>query len=151
MNITAAQVTTISASQFNEIPQGPDYFPQGVYLQNQATGEISQYSGGYNHVVSVPVATVMGLTSSQLIPVTATQYNAIPQGNAYYPQGIFIENNQTGEVDQISGGQRYWVSAVAEAEIGLSSSQIAVIGADQFNAIPLAGTFVPPATSTSTS
>ena len=144
MNITAAQVTTISASQFNQIPQGSNYYPQGVYLQNQATGEISEYSGGYNHVVSVPVATVMGLASSQLIPVTSSQYGAIPQGNAYYPQGIFIENNQTGEIDQISGGQRYWVSPQAELEIGLSSTQIAIIGADQFNAIPLAGNFVPP-------
>jgi hypothetical protein len=147
MNITAAQVTTISASQFNEIPQGNDYFPEGVYMQNQVTGEISQYSGGYNHVVSVPVATVMGLTSAQLISVTPSQYNAIPQGNAYYPQGIFIENNQTGEVDQISGGQRYWVSPMAQVEIALTSSKIAVIGADQFNAIPLAGNFVVPTSS----
>src|SRR5208283_170880 len=144
MNITAAQVTTISASQFSEISQGADYFPQGVYLQNQVTGEISQFSGGYNHVVSVPVATVMGLTPSQLIPVTSSQYDAIPQGNAYYPQGIFIENNQ------ISGGQRHWVSPQAALEIGLTSTQIATIGADQFNAIPLAGNFVPPTNSTGT-
>ncbi len=148
MKITPAQVTTISASQFSEIPQGLDYFPQGVYLQNQSTGEISQYSGGYNHVVSVPVATVMGLSSSQLIPVPSDQYNAIPQGNAYYPQGIFIENNSTDEIDQISGGQRYWVSAQAALEIGLSSTQIATIGGDQFNAIPFAGNFVPPTSST---
>jgi hypothetical protein len=150
MGITAAQATTISASQFSEIPQGLEYFPQGVYLQDQATGEISQYSGGYNHVVSVPVATVMGLTSSQLIPVASSQYDAIPQGNAYYPQGVFVENNQTGEIDQISGGQRYWVSPQAALEIGLSSTQIATIGADQFNAIPLAGDFVPPTSSTGT-
>ncbi len=150
MNITVAQVTTISASQFSEIPQGPDYFPQGVYLQNQSTGEISQYSGGYDHVVSAPVVAVMGLTSSQLIPLTSSQYDAIPQGNAYYPQGIFVENNQTGEIDQISGGQRHWVSPQAALEIGLSSTQIATIGADQFNAIPLAGNFVPPTNSTGT-
>ena len=150
MNITAARVTTISASQFTQISQGSDYFPQGVYLQNQSTGEIAEYSGGYNHVVSVPVATVMGLTSSQLIPVSASQYDAIPQGNAYYSQGMFIENNQTGEIDQISAGQRYWVSPQAALEIGLSSTQIAIIGADQFNAIPLAGNFVPPTSSAST-
>ncbi len=151
MNITPAQLTVITASQFNEIPLGSDYFPQQVYLQNQSTGEISEYSGGYNHVVSVPVATVMGLSTSQLIPITAVQYDAIPQGNAFYPQGIFIENNQTGEVDQISAGQRLWVSPLAELQIGLTSSQIAIIGADQFNAIPLAGTYVPPASSSSSS
>ena len=56
MNLTTAKVTTISASQFNGVPQGNDYFPEGSYLQNQVTGEISQYSGGTNHVVSAPVA-----------------------------------------------------------------------------------------------
>ena len=54
MNITTAQLTTISASQFNQVPQGKDYFPESSYLQNQVTGEISQYSGGYNHLVSGP-------------------------------------------------------------------------------------------------
>jgi hypothetical protein len=147
MGITAANVTTISASQFNDIPQGPDYFPQGVYLENQVTGEIAQYSGGYLHVVSAPVAVVMGLTSSQLISVSPSQYTGIPQGNYYYPEGIFVENNQTGEVDQISGGQRHWVSPVAELAIGLTSSQIATIGADQFDAIPRSSDFVPPASS----
>ena len=149
MNITSSQLTTITASQFNEIPQGSDYFPQGAYLQNQATGEISQYSGSSNHVVSVPVATVMGLNSSQVISITSSQYNAIPQSSPYYPQGIFIENNQTGEIDQFSNGQRYWVSPLAEAQVGLTNSQIATIGADQFNAIPLGGTYVPPASSSS--
>ena len=93
----------------------------------------------------------MGLTSSQFIPVSSSQYSAIPQGNAYYPEEIFIENNQTGEIDQISGGQRHWVSPLAKVEIGLSSSQIAIIGADQFNAIPLSGNFVAPTNSTGTS
>ena len=37
MNLTTAKVTTISASQFNGIPQGKDYFPEGSYLQNQVT------------------------------------------------------------------------------------------------------------------
>jgi hypothetical protein len=92
----------------------------------------------------------MGLTTSQLIPVTSSQYNEIPQGNAYYPEGIFIENNQTGEIDQITGGQRHWVSPQAALEIGLTSTQIATIGAVQFNAIPLSGNFVPPAASTGT-
>ena len=149
MNLTPAQLTVITASQFNEIPLGSDYIPNGVYLQNQSTGEISQYSGGQDHLVSTTVATVMGLSSSQIIPIASSQYTSIPQGSPYYPQGIFIENNQTGEVDQVSGGERYWVSPLTEVEIGLSSSQIAIIGADQFNAITLAGTYVPPTTSSS--
>jgi hypothetical protein len=150
MNLTASKLTTIGASQFNGIPQGNDYFPEGSYLQNQVTGEISQYSGGYNHLVSAPVAVVMGLTSAQWISVSPSQYNAIPKGKDYYPQGIFVQNNQTGEVDQISGGQRHWVSPQAAAQIGLASSQIAVIGADQFNAVPRSDDFTPPPASSST-
>lgn len=151
MNITTAQVTTISASQFNALPQGPDYFPEGSYLENQVTGEISQYSGGYDHLVSAPVAAVMGLTSSQLISVTPSQYNAIPKGLDYYPNGIFLQNNQTGEIDEMSGGQRHWVSAQDQIAIGLTSSQVATIGADQFNAIPLGGDFVVPPSAANTS
>ena len=148
MNVTASKVTTISASQFNGIPQGNDYFPEGSYLQNQDNGEISQYSGGTNHVVSGPVLAVMGLKPAQWISVTADQYNAIPKGNNYYPDGIFVKNNDTSEVDQISGGQRHWVSPQAQVQIILAGTPIAVIGADQFNAIPRSSDYVPPATTT---
>jgi hypothetical protein len=146
MNLTTAQVTTISASQFNGITQGQDYFPESSYLENQVTGEISQYSGGYNHLISAPVAAAMSLSSSQLISVTPGQYNVIPKGLDYYPNGIFLKNNQTGEIDEMSGGQRHWVSAQDQMAIGLTSAQIATIGADQFNVIPLGGNFVAPTT-----
>lgn len=145
MNITAAQLTTISASQFNAISQGNDYFPEGSYLENNVTGEISQYSGGSNHLVQTTVATVMGLTSSQIIPVTPAQYNAISTGSDYYPDLILVENNATGEVDQIAGGQRYWVTPQDLTALHVSSATIATIGADQFNAIPVGGVFTMPA------
>ena len=109
------------------------------------TGEVPQYSGGSNHMVFAPVAAILGLTSAQLISVTPTEYNAIPRGSDYYPDGIFLENNQTEEVDQISGGQRHWVSAMDMVTIGLTTPQIATIGADQFNAIPLGSNFEPSA------
>jgi hypothetical protein len=152
MNLTASAVTTISAGQFNQIPQGNDYFPEGAYLQNNGTGEIAQYSNGYNHVVSAPVAVVMGLNSSQWISVSPSQYANIPQGNLYYPDGIFLENNQNGEIAQVSGGQRHIVPVPWAAANGLlTSSQVASIGADQYNAIPLGGDFVPPTITSSTS
>jgi hypothetical protein len=151
MNITAAQVTTISASQFNQVPQGNDYFPQNVYLQNQVTGEIAQYSNGYDHVVSAPVAAVMGLTASQVISVSPSQYASIPQGSPFYPDGIFLQNNQSGEISQVSGGQRHIVSPPSVVAIGLTSAKVAAIGADQYNAIPLGGDYVPPATTTTPS
>ena len=66
MNLTTSQLTTISASQFNQIPQGKDYFPEGSISRTRQTGEISQYSGGANHMISAPVAAVMGLTATQM-------------------------------------------------------------------------------------
>jgi hypothetical protein len=147
MNLAASQLTTISPDQFNRIPQGKDYFPDGVYLQNQLTGDISQYSGGLNHAISAPVAAKMGLTSAQLISVSPTQYNAISKGSDYFPEGMFLQNVQSGEIDQYSGGQRHWVSPPSQVAIALSASQVTTIGADQFNAIPRGSDFVPPASS----
>ena len=149
MNIAASSITTISGSQFNAIPRGIDYFPEGSYVTNEVTGAIAQYSGGYLHSISTPVATVMGLKSTDLIPVTPSEYNAIPMGLAYYPNGIFVSNNQTGEVDQMSGGQRLWVSPQDVQALGLTSSQIAAISANEFNAIPVGGVFAMPASSSS--
>ena len=92
----------------------------------------------------------MGLTSSQIIPVTPAQYTAITQGSDYYPNLILIENNATGEVDQIANGQRYWVTPQDLTALGVSSSTIAPIGADQFNGIPVGGVFTMPSTTQQT-
>jgi hypothetical protein len=152
MNLTPSQFTIISASQFNQIPQGKDYFPDGVYLYNQQTGGISLYSGGVNHMISGTVASAMGLTAKQWISVTPTQYNAIPKGNDYFPDGMFLENDQTYEIDQYSGGQLHLVSSLEYLAAGLTPAQVVPIGADQFNAIPHGSDFVaPPITQTSTS
>jgi hypothetical protein len=149
MNIAASSVATIGASQFNAIQRGIDYFPEGSYVTNVVTGAIAQYSGGYLHSISTPVATVMGLKSTDLIPVTQGEFNAIPMGLAYYPNGIFISNNQTSEVNEMSGGQRLWVSPQDVQALGLTSNQIAAISANEFNSIPVGGVFAMPAGSSS--
>ena len=94
MGITSAQLTPVTAANFNLIPQGADYFPDGMYLRNAQTGEISQYSGGDFHLVSVPVATKMGLTGSNVVTITSEQYDTVPKGNDYFPQGMLIQNSQ---------------------------------------------------------
>ncbi len=144
MNLTPSQLTTISPSQFNAIAQGKDYFPDGVYLQNQETGEIAQYGGGKNRVVSAPVASKIGLTAADLIAVSPSQYKAITKGPDYFIEGMFIQNNQSGEINQYAGGQRHWVSSPVATQINLTAAQITTIGADQFSAIPRGGDYVPP-------
>ncbi|APW61677.1 hypothetical protein [Paludisphaera borealis] len=144
ISLTVDVLTPISPTQFNAIPQGKDYFPDNVYLQNQETGEIAQYSGGKNHLVSAPVASKIGLTAPQLISVSSAQYNAIDKGPDYFVEGMFLQNNQSGEIDQYSGGQRHWVSSPVATSINLTQAQITTIGADQFNNIPRGGDYTPP-------
>jgi len=144
MNLTSDSLTTISPTQFNAIPQGKDYFPDNVYLQNQDTGEIALYQGGRNRVVSSPVAARIGLTSSQLIPASSASYNAIEKGSDYFVEGMFLQNNQTGELAQYGGGQRHWVSTPVATAINLTQAMITTIGADQFNNIPRGGDYTPP-------
>ena len=62
----------------------------------------------------------MGLTAKQWISVTPTQYNAIPKGNDYFPDGMFLENDPTTEIDQYSGGQLHWVSSLEYLAAGLT-------------------------------
>ena len=138
MDITPAQLTTITASQFNEIPQGSDYFPRAFTSRTRRPARSRSTVGARTYDIPA-VATVMGLNPSQVVSITASQYDAIPQGSAYYPQGIFVENNETGEIDQVDGGQRYWVPSQTQLEIGLTPSEVATIGVYQFNAIPWPG------------
>jgi hypothetical protein len=92
----------------------------------------------------------MGLTATQWITVTPTQYDAIPKGNDYFPEGMFLENDLSQERDKYSGGQLHWVSPVQQVLAGLKTSQFVMIGADRFNLIPHGSDFVaPPVTQTS--
>ena len=144
MNIQAGQLVVISPSQFNAVSQGKDYFPEGVYLQNQESGEISRFEGGKLRVVSSPVASRLGLSASDLISVSPSQYKAVEKGADYFVDGMFLKNNQTGELANYSGGQRHWVSSPVATEINLTDAMVTTIGADQFNAIPRGGDYAPP-------
>ena len=61
LGLTAAQATSVTTDMFSLITQGKDYFPEGMFLRNDQNGEISRYSGGQFHLVSIPVGTKMGL------------------------------------------------------------------------------------------
>jgi hypothetical protein len=144
LNLQASQIVVISPSQFDGVARGKDYFPEGVYLQNQDSGEIAHYEGGKLRVVSSPVASRLGLKAADLISVSPSQYKAVEQGADYFMEGMFLKNNQTGELANYYGGQRHWVSSPAATEINLTDAMVTTIGADQFNAIPRGDDFVPP-------
>ena len=102
---------TITADQYNKVTKGNDYFPEGMLIQNVQTGEVDIYSGGQRHWISVPVETRMNLTASQVTTISASQFNQIPQGNDYFPDGVYLQNQETGEISQYSGGKNHVVSA----------------------------------------
>src|SRR5208337_1463606 len=143
MGITVAQLTTVTAANFNLIPQGADYFPNGMYLRNAQTGEISHYSSGDFHLVSVPVATKMGLTGTNVVTITAEQYNKVAKGSDYFPEGMLIQNVQTGEVDIYSNGERQLISVPVKNAMNITAAQITTISASQFNEIPQGSAYFP--------
>ncbi|WP_220369805.1 hypothetical protein, partial [Paludisphaera rhizosphaerae] len=145
LNIQPSQLVVISPTQFNGVSQGKDYFPNGVYIQNQETGEISRYQDGQRGVVSSPVASKLGLKATDLISVSASQYNAVNQGADYFADGMYLQNNQTGELAEYNGGQRHWISTPVATQLNLTPAMLTIIGADQFNAIPRGGDYTPPA------
>src|SRR5208283_5588867 len=76
----------------------PPTFPDGTLIVDAETGEIDQYDGGSRHLISPPVAAQMGITAAQLTPVTAANFNLIPKGADYFPDGMYLRNAQTGEI-----------------------------------------------------
>ena len=55
MGLTANDVVTITADQYNKVAKGNDYFPEGMLIQNVQNHEVDLYSGGQRHLISVPV------------------------------------------------------------------------------------------------
>src|SRR5208282_3143418 len=143
MGITTAQLTPVTAANFNLIPQGADYFPDGMYLPNAQTGEISQYSGGDFHLVSVPVATKMGLNGSNVVTITAEQYDKVAKGSDYFPEGMLLQNAQTGEIDIYSDGQRQLISVPVANAMNITAAEVTTISASQFNEIPRGSDYFP--------
>ena len=118
------------------VAQGLDYFPEGMILQNKDNKELSRYSGGQFHLISIPVWTKMGLTGNDVAAITADQYNKVTKGNDYFPEGMLIQNMQNHEVDLYSGGQRHAIPAPVWLKMNVSISKVTTINASQFNGIP---------------
>ena len=139
------QVGTVVLCDFPFMEVNESKYRPGIVVGDSKTGEIARYDSGRLNVVSSPIASKLGLTASDLIPVSAGQYGAVTKGPDYFIEGMFLQNNQTGELANYSGGQRHWVSSPVASQINLTPAMITAIGADQFNAIPRGGDYTPPA------
>jgi hypothetical protein len=122
--------------EFNSIPSAAQYFPEGMYVRNPDTGNISIIAGGQRHWLSPEVYAYLGSPAATNIP--AGQFNAIPSGAQYFPEGMYVRNPVTGNISVIAGGQREWISPQANQILGQDPHYQPVhIPADQFNAIPV--------------
>ena len=144
MGITAVAGDERPHRQVQPDHPGLGLLPRGhVPAERPDTGEISRYSGGQFHLVSVPVATKMGLTGNDVVTITADQYNKVSKGNDYFPEGMLIQNVQTGEVDLYSGGQRHWISVPVWIKMNVTAAKVTTISASQFNGVPQGKDYFP--------
>jgi hypothetical protein len=93
---------------FQAIPQGGTFAPEGKFVQDSTTGEIDALSGGQRHDVSY--AFWAGQDFPSFLTIDPTAFAAIPQGNPYVPNGLYVQDTATGEIDYLLGGQRHYVS-----------------------------------------
>ena len=143
LGVSAANSIPLSVAQYAGIPQGNDYVPDGAFLQDNFTGQIGQYSNGIFHLVSQAVAGVMGLTQSQIIHISHDQYSELMKPSEYYPDGIFLQNVNTGEVSQYSGGQRHVLSQAVLAAVKPSQANMVVETVPNYAAIPRGNDYFP--------
>ncbi len=143
MGLSPSQITTVENAEYTLVPKGSDYFPDGIFVQNSQTGEISRYSAGAGHLVTVPIANKLGLTAPQMATITPAQYNIMPRGNDYIPDGWFVQNTLNGAISQYSDGALHAVSPQVAGVLKLAPSQIVQIADDQYANLPKANDYYP--------
>ena len=79
------------------------------------------------HLVSVPVATKMGLNGTNVVTITAEQYDKVTKGSDYFPEGMLLQNAQTGEIVMYSNGQRQLISVPVANAMNITAAQVTTI------------------------
>ena len=131
--------TTLPDDEFNAIPTGLQYFPDGMIVQDGSSGgETSIIQGGQKRVVSATILQYLGFPHLTITIIPDDQYVGIPTGLPYVPQGLFVRDAGSGATDIIQGGQKHLVSPEVDSYLlALQTQQIVTIPSSEFNAIPL--------------
>ena len=85
LKLTQSQIIEISDQQYTSLMKPSEYYPDGIYVENLTTGDISLYSGGELHYLTPAVVAQVQPPLSNTAIVTAADYTAIPMGSNYTP------------------------------------------------------------------
>ena len=92
---------------------------------------MSLIEAGQKRLVSTQVYQFIGAPPTT---IPDDEYNAIPTGLQFFPEGMFVAEADTGAIEIIQGGLKCWVSPEVYQYLG--SPTVTDIPDSQFNAIP---------------
>ena len=92
----------ITDGQYQAIPTGLTYFPDGLIVQDGPGGQISIMQGGLKCLLSSEVQLYLGNPSVTVI--TDARYQAIPSGLQYFPDGMIVQDGPGGQISIVQGG-----------------------------------------------
>ena len=124
--------TSVTDAQYTAIPTGIQYFPDGMMVRDQATGAIDIILAGEKHAVSSEVYSYLDDPTPDTIP--DAQFNAIPTGLAYFADGMFVSDDQTGSKAIILAGQKHSISL--EVYDYLGSPQLTIVPDAEYRRFP---------------
>ena len=71
--------TDIPDAEFQDIPAGPQYFPAGMFVENQDTSQISMIQNGERYFISPQMEQILSQDLADTpVSIPAAQYDAIP-------------------------------------------------------------------------
>ena len=108
--------TSIGDAEYTAIPTGLPYFPDGIIVQDSNTGAMSIVEGGEKLLVSTAVYQYLG--DPPTTSVTDAQYTAIPTGLPYFPDGMIVQDSNTGAMSIVEGGEKLLVSTAVYQYLG---------------------------------
>ena len=94
---------TIADGEYQAIPVGLQYFPEGSILQDESSGAVAIIQGGAKRALSNEVQGYLG--NPMPTSIADAEFSAIPAGLAYFPDGMIIEDESSGALAIIQGGE----------------------------------------------
>jgi hypothetical protein len=85
LKLQQSQIIKITDEQYRNLIKPSQYYPDGIFIENLSTGDISYYSGGQLHWLSPAVVATVKPPLSNTVIETAANYSVIPRGSDYTP------------------------------------------------------------------
>ena len=96
------QATLHSEAQYAAVPTGLQYFPNGMIVQDATTNGLSVIHGDVKRLLSPAVYLYFG--NPPVTVITDAEYQAIPTGSQYFPDGMIVQDGPSGQISIVQGG-----------------------------------------------